>query len=84
MPLIRFCCNNPECSNEITKFFNAVKDIATWLDCGECGTGKLERTMAAPSTKSTQVIDNGLQIRETEVMNAVVENESDRLYEDED
>ena len=82
MPLIRFCCNNPDCDNEITKHYTKIKDIAPWLDCGQCGTGKLERTMAAPTSKSTQVIDNGVQVRETEVMNAVVEKEQDRLYDE--
>ena len=82
MPLIRFCCNNPDCDNEITKMYSKIKDISPFLDCGQCGTGKLERTIAAPTTKSTQIIDNGLQIRETEVMNVVVEKEQDRLYED--
>ncbi len=83
MPMIRFLCNNADCGNEITKMYTKVTEIAPFLDCGACGIGKLERTIAAPTSKSTQVIDNGIQIRETEIMNEVVQKESDRLAEEE-
>lgn len=43
MPMITFKCNNPDCDNQITKFFSKMKDVSPFLDCGECGTGKLER-----------------------------------------
>lgn len=79
MPMIRFVCNNPDCRNEITKIFNSAKTIPPFLDCGECGVGKLERTLAAPTTKSTQFIDNGNQSRRVEVSNDVVERERERL-----
>lgn len=77
--MIRFVCNNPDCDNEITKYYKNFKDIASFLDCGACGTGKLERTLGAPSSKSTQVVDNGVQARKVEVMNAVVEREQEKL-----
>ena len=80
--MIKFECNNPECDNSIDKFFKNAKDIPPFLDCGACGTGKLERTLGAPSSKSTQVIDNGSQARRVEVMNAVVEQEQDKLDKD--
>lgn len=82
MPMIIFQCNNPECNNSITKLLNA-KQIPPFLDCGACGTGKLERQLGAPSTKSTQVIDNGIQARKVEIMNDVVEKERNRLYDEE-
>lgn len=82
MPMIRFLCNNPDCGNEITKVYTEVKQIPPFLDCGQCGVGKLERTLAAPTSKSTQIIDNGVQSRQTEVMNEVVQKESDRLNEE--
>ena len=83
MPMIVFRCNNPDCDNEITKVFGKIKDIPPFLDCGACGTGKLERQLGAPSSKSTQIIDNGIQARQTEIMNDVVDKERDRLYDEE-
>lgn len=79
MPMIRFVCNNSDCVNEITKIFSNAKEIPPFLDCGECGIGKLERTLAAPATKSTQFIDNGLQSRKVEVSNDLIERERKRL-----
>lgn len=80
--LVRFVCNNLDCDNEISKYFKDFKDISPFLDCGACGTGKLERVFGAPSTKSTQFLDNGAQARKVEVMNAVVEKEQEKLKED--
>jgi len=77
--MILFVCNNPDCDNSIKKYYKKSKDIAPFLDCGACGTGKLERTLGAPTTKSTQFVDNGTQSRKVEVMNKVVEKESDKL-----
>ena len=82
MPMIKFECCNPECDNEITKIFVKVGKIPPFLDCGQCGVGKLERTLEAPSQKSIQTIDNGTQVRKTEVMQSVVEKERDRMYRD--
>ena len=79
MPLIRYVCNNPDCDNEISKMIRAKADIVPFLDCGQCSSGKLERTIGIPSSKSTQIIDNGVQARKTEVMNIIVEKETDRL-----
>jgi len=78
--MIKFVCNNLDCDNCITKYYKKAKDIAPFLDCGACGTGKLERTLAAPTAKSTQFIDNGSQARRVEVMQEVVEQEQDKLY----
>ena len=77
--MIKFECNNPECDNSIDKFFKTSKDIPPFLDCGACGSGKLERTLGAPSSKSTQIVDNGSQARQVEVMNAVVEKEQSKI-----
>lgn len=82
--LITYCCNNPECTNSIEKYFLKAKDIASFLDCGECGTGKLERQLGAPATKTTQIIDNGLQARQVEVNSEVVLKEQERLYREDD
>lgn len=82
MPMIKFECNNPDCDNNITKLYTAVGKVPPFLDCGACGTGKLERILSAPSTKSTQIIDNGIQVRQTEIMNAVIEKEQQRLSEE--
>lgn len=79
--LIKFECNNPECDNNISKFFKSAADIPPFLDCGGCGVGKLERILGAPTSNSTQIIDNGVQPRQVELMNAVVEKEQERLRE---
>lgn len=80
--LIKFACNNPDCNNEITKLFKNKSDIPPFLDCGDCGTGKLERQLSSPSTKSTQMIDNGAQARRVEVMSEVVLKEQEKLSRD--
>lgn len=80
MPMITFICNNPECDNNITKFYTKVKEVPPFLDCGQCGTGKLERQLGSPSTKSTQFIDNGVQSRRVEVSSDVVEAQRQKLY----
>lgn len=77
--MINFACNNPDCDNSINKYFKKSKDIPPFLDCGACGTGKLERMLGAPTSKSTQFLDNGVQARKVEVMNAVVEKEQDKI-----
>jgi len=79
MPMIIFECNNPDCLNFIKKVFTTKTKIPPFLDCGECGVGKLERTLSAPSKKSTQIIDNGLQVRQVELMDVVMEKELERL-----
>lgn len=81
--LIKFLCNNPDCGNHITKFYKTAKEISPFLDCGACGTGKLERTFAAPSSKSTQFVDNGIQSRRVEVIQEVVEQEKEKLNKEE-
>ncbi len=84
MPMIEFVCNNPDCDNSITKVYVKITKIPPFLDCGACGTGKLERMLSAPSTKSTQIIDNGIQVRKVEIMNAVIEKEQKRFSEEEE
>ena len=78
--LIKFQCNNSDCSNEITKLFTKKNQVPGFLDCAQCGTGKLERILSVPSSKSTQVVDNGAQARAVEVMNEVVLKEQERQY----
>lgn len=83
MPMIKFTCNNPDCTNHITKFYTDVKTIPPFLDCGECGTGKLQRGLSAPASKSTQFIDNGIQARRVEVSSDIIEKERQRLESEE-
>lgn len=80
MPMIEFVCNNPDCDNQIDKYYRKANEIPPFLDCGQCGTGKLERGLGSPSTVSTQVVDNGLQARSVEVKKHIVEQETDKLY----
>lgn len=75
--LIKYVCNG--CNNYITKYFKNASEIAPFLSCGACGTGKLERQLGAPSTSSTQVIDNGIQSRQVEVRNSIIEREESNV-----
>lgn len=77
--LITFECNNKECKNAITKSFKKAVEIPPFLDCGACGSGKLERMLGAPMSKSTQFIDNGMYERAVEVNSEVVQKEYDRI-----
>lgn len=80
MPMIQYVCNNPDCSNQIDKFFSSTKQIKPFLDCGECGTGKLEKQLGAPNSHKTQIVDNGLQSKQVELMDSVLEKEQERMY----
>ena len=83
MPMIKFVCNNPYCDNNIDKLFQGYKPkIPPFLDCGACGTGKLERVLGSPSSDSVQIIDNGLQSRQVEVSKIVIDKERKKLYTD--
>lgn len=81
--MIKFVCNNIDCNNSIDKLFKKHRDIPPFLDCGACGTGKMERQLGAPTSKSTQFLDNGAQIRRVEVTSDVVQKEQERLYKKE-
>jgi len=83
MSLVKFKCNNPECNNFIVKMYKPKIKIPPFLDCGQCGIGKLERVLSAPSSKSTQIIDNGMQERQVEVMREVVEKQQEKIAKDE-
>lgn len=80
--LIQYICNNSECENSISKFFKSHNDIAPFLDCGACGTGKLERDYEAPTSKSTIVVDNGSQAKAIELLADVVEREREKVDND--
>jgi len=54
------------------------KDIVPFFDCGSCGIGKLERQLSAPSSKTTQTVDNGGLTRDIELIDAVVEKEREK------
>lgn len=83
MPIVTFLCNNPDCDNSIDKSFKSAKLIPPFLDCGACGTGKLERQLGSPGSHKTQIIDNGVQSRQVEVIDEVVEKEAKKLYNEE-
>lgn len=77
--LILFKCNNPECTNSIEKYFRPKSKMPLFLDCGDCGIGKMERQLGAPSSKSVQYVDNGLYSRRVEVNDDVIQKEMDKL-----
>jgi len=76
--MIKYSCNNSDCDNCIEKYFKTSKDIVPYIDCGQCSIGKLERQLGAPSTKSTQIIDNGLMSRKVEISSHVLEKERNK------
>jgi hypothetical protein len=69
--LIDYKC--PDCNKTLKKYYKNYKDIQPTLIC-DCGK-ELKRILAAPSSKATQVIDNGLQSKQVEILNEVVEKE---------
>lgn len=80
--LISYTCNNSDCQNSISKFFRTHNEVAPFLDCGACGTGKLERDFEAPTSKSTITVDNGSQAKSVEVLSDVVEKEREKVNND--
>ena len=78
--LIKYECNNCDCDNSIDKYFAKADQIVPFIDCASCGIGKLERTLGAPTNKSVQYVDNGLQARKVEVSTELVQREVDRLH----
>jgi hypothetical protein len=72
--LIEFQCE--KCLTVIKKYFKNSKDIPKELVC-KC-EGKMARLLGSPTSKSTQIIDNGLQTRQIEILNEIVEEERER------
>lgn len=80
MPMVRFICDNEECNNFVDKVYKKAKKIPSSVKCKKCEKGQMERQLGAPSSKGIQVIDNGVQSKKTVVMNDVVEQEREKLY----
>jgi hypothetical protein len=72
--LIDFQCE--KCQTVVKKYFKSHKDIPKELVC--LCEGKLLRLLGSPTSKSTQIIDNGLQTRQVEILNEIVEEERER------
>jgi hypothetical protein len=81
--MIIFTCNNPKCDNSIEKYYTKVSGVPPFLDCGACGSGKLEQQLGAPQSHKTQTLDNGLQARPVELRDVIMEKEQDRRRNDE-
>ena len=62
MPLLHYLCS---CGLQVSKFYRNAKEAPVKLIC-VCG-GEYKRQLAAPSSKSTIVIDNGIQAKSVEV-----------------
>lgn len=77
--IIYYLCE--KCKNSNKKYYKDHKLIKDTVECDDC-KGDMERQLSAPSSKSTQIIDNGLQEREVEVMNDVIQKETDRVLSD--
>jgi hypothetical protein len=72
---INYVC---KCSHSMRKFFKKTTDISKVLECPKCHKD-MERTLSSPTSKSTQIIDNGCYERQVEVMNEIVEEERERV-----
>lgn len=78
MPIIFFECSNKDCKNLEEKFYKTNKNIPDELACKKCSSIS-DRLLSPPNSISTQIIDNGLQSRQVEVKNIVVEKERERM-----
>lgn len=74
MPRIPYICK--KCSVIKKKYYSSAKKIENKIEC-ECG-GELIRQLSSPSQKSTMVVDNGVQAKETELDRNIVEIIEDR------
>jgi hypothetical protein len=74
MPRIPYSCNS--CNKTKKKFYKASSDVKDKIEC-ECG-GELLRKLSSPSSKSTMVVDNGVQAKATELDRDIVEIIEDR------
>jgi len=74
--LVLYKCE--KCGTEKSKYYKSHKDIKESVEC-ECEDGCLERQLFSPSTKTTQVIDNGAMSRSVELSNDVIEKETEIL-----
>tara|TARA_R100000951_G_scaffold116766_1_gene130584 strand:+ start:21933 stop:22208 length:276 start_codon:yes stop_codon:yes gene_type:complete len=74
MPRISYNCSS--CDKTRKKFYKNAKEIKKTIEC-ECG-GELLRQLSSPSSKSTMVVDNGVQAKATELDREIVEIIEDR------
>jgi hypothetical protein len=78
MPIIHFIC---ECGTFANKYYRKVGDIPPTFPCIKCGKNA-KKTLKAPSSTSTIIVDNGSQARAVEVNLEVVEDIKDRSTKD--
>jgi len=74
--LVNYKCT--VCGVEKTKYYKTHKDVKDSITC-QCKKGCLERQLFSPSTKTTQIIDNGAMARSVELSNDVIEKETEIL-----
>ena len=74
MPRISYYCS--KCDKYTKKFYKSSKNITKNIEC-ECG-GEMARKLSAPSSKSTMVVDNGVQAKATELDRNIVDIIEDR------
>jgi len=77
MPRIEYSCTNKKCKKSFKKFFSKASSIVEKTECKFCKE-EAKRILSAPSTKSTMIVDNGVQGRQTEIMHDIVEMNQDR------
>lgn len=75
MPRIVYTCK--KCKETTKKFFSKVSSVKESIECKHC-KGEAERSLSAPSSKSTMTVDNGFQARETEIIHDIVEMNKER------
>jgi putative FmdB family regulatory protein len=75
MPRIEYACT--KCKRIFKRFFSKASSIVDTTECKFCKE-EAERILSAPTTKSTMVIDNGLQGRKTEIIHDIVEMNKER------
>lgn len=75
MPRIMYHCS--KCGLNKKRFFNKLTDIADEMECPRC-KHEMERVLGSPSSKSTMIVDNGAQARETEIIHDIIELNKER------
>ena len=75
MPRISYECT--KCHRVTKRSFQKASFIKDTVECKYCGA-RSERLLGSPSTKSTMVVDNGLQGRKTEIIHDIVSLNKER------
>ena len=78
MPLIHYLCED---KHSVSKFYRQAKEAPAVLICTKCEK-ESKKMLSAPSSTSVQIIDNGIQARQTEINLDIIEDIKERSSKD--